>query len=149
MSEPAASKLVASNPEDRKKIIRVRDVMNDRVLELDGLRTVKEALEAIQAGGSMPILIRKRHEDDEFGIVVLSDITRNVLARDRAPERVNLYEIMTKPVISVRPKMDVRYCARLFERFGISVAPVVKRGEIQGIVGYQDLVSKGLLRLYT
>ncbi|MEM7354262.1 MAG: CBS domain-containing protein [Acidobacteriota bacterium] len=132
-----------------RKIIRVRDVMDDRFLELDGLRTVKEALEAVEAGGSMPIIIDKRHEDDEYGIVVLSDISRKVLARDRAPERVNIYEIMSKPVISVRPAMDVRYCARLFERFGLSVAPVVENDEIMGIVDYKGLVSHGLLRLYS
>lgn len=132
-----------------RKIIRVRDVMDESFLELDGLRTVKEALEAVQAGGSMPIIIKKRDENDEYGIVVLSDITRKVLARDRAPERVNIYEIMSKPVISVQPDMDVRYCARLFERFGLSVAPVVKNGEIMGIVGYRGLVSRGLLKLYS
>ena len=123
-----------------RKIIRVRDVMDDRFLELDGLRTVKEALEAVRAGGSMPIIVKKRHEDDEYGIVVRSDIIKKVLARDRAPERVNIYEIMSKPVISVRSDMDVRYCARLFERFGLSVAPVVENGEIMGIVGYRGLV---------
>ena len=132
-----------------KMVIRVRDVMDDRFLELDGLRTVKEALEALQAGGSMPIIIKKRHEDDEYGIVVLADITKRVLARDRAPERVNVYEIMSKPVISVRPDMDVRYCARLFERFGLSVAPVVEGGRILGIVGYRGLVLDGLLKLYS
>ena len=139
----------ATKPAETRKLIRVRDVMDDRYLELDGLRTVKEALEAVESDSSMPILIHKRHEDDEFGIVVLSDITRQVLAKDRAPERVNLYEIMTKPVISVRPEMDVRYCARLFDRFGISVAPVVKNGEILGIVGYKGLVFRGLLRLHS
>ncbi len=128
-----------------RKIIRVRDVMDDRFFELDGLRTVKEALEAVHAGGSMPIIVKKRHEDDEFGIVVRADITKKVLARDRAPERVNIYEIMSKPVIQVRPDMDVRYCARLLERFGISVAPVVEHGEIVGIVGYKGLALHGLL----
>lgn len=138
-----------SIPAKPRKIIRVRDVMDDRFLELDGLRTVQEALEVVDEGGSMPIVINKRHEDDEYGIVVLSDITRKVLARDRAPERVNLYEIMSKPVISVRPEMDVRYCARLLDRFGISVAPVVQNGEILGIVGYEGLVFEGLLRLHS
>lgn len=129
-----------------KKIIRVREVMDDRFLELDGLRTVREALEMFQANGPVPILIEKRHEDDEYGIVVLADITKKVLARDRAPERVNLYEIMTKPVLSVRPEMDVRYCARMLQRFGISVAPVVENGDILGMVGYEGMVLRGLLK---
>lgn len=132
-----------------RKVIRVRDVMDDRFLELDGLRTVQEALEEVNAGGSMPIIIKKRHEDDEYGIVVLSDVTKKVLANDRAPKRVNLYEIMNKPVISVRPDMDVRYCARLLEHFGLSVAPVVENGKIIGIVGYKGLVLHGLLKLHS
>ena len=131
-----------------RKIIRVEDIMDDRFLELDGLRTVKEALEALRASGSMPIIVKKRHEDDEYGIVVLSDITKKVLARDHAPERVNIYEIMSKPVISVRPEMDVRYCARLLQRFGLSGVPVVDNGRIIGMVGYEGLVLKGL-RLYS
>lgn len=132
-----------------RKIISARDVMDHRFLELDGLRTVKEALEAVRAGGSMPIIIKKRHEGDEYGIVVLSDISKKVLARDRAPERVNIYEIMSKPVISVRPDMDVRYCARLFERFGLSVVPVLENGKVMGIVDYKGLVLHGLLKLYS
>ncbi len=63
---------------------------------------------------------------------------------DRSPDRVNLYEIMTKPVLSVEPKMRIRYCARMFEHFGISTAPVVENGEIKGMVTYDVLVLKGL-----
>ena len=53
---------------------------------------------------------------------------------------------MAKPALSVAPEMDIRYCARLFENFGISTAPVIKDGEIQGIVTYDQLVLKGLAR---
>ena len=67
-----------------------------------------------------------------------------MIARDRAPERVNVYEIMAKPVISVRPDMDIRYCARLFERSGISHATVVEDDEVVGIVSYYLLVLEGL-----
>jgi len=90
------------------------------------------------------VLVDKRHDDDAFGMVLLSDVARQVLAKDRAPERVNVYEIMTKPVVTVSPDMDIRYCARLFERFGLSRAPVEKDGNIIGIVSLTDMVLKGL-----
>ncbi|HEY5733605.1 MAG TPA: CBS domain-containing protein, partial [Gammaproteobacteria bacterium] len=90
-------------------------------------------------------IIDKRHDDDEYGIVLLSDIAKHILARDRSPDRVNIYEIMTKPVISVDPQMDIRYCARLFETFGIARAPVIENRKIIGIVGYTDIVISGLL----
>jgi CBS domain-containing protein len=42
--------------------------------------------------------------------------------------------------------MDVRYCARLFDRFDISRAPVIAGGEVVGIVSLTDLVLKGLCK---
>jgi predicted transcriptional regulator len=71
---------------------------------------------------------------------LFSDIAKQVIATNRAPERVNAYEIMAKPVISVRPDMNVRYCARLLERFGISHAPVIENDEVIGLVSYYLLV---------
>ena len=73
-------------------------------------------------------------------MVLFSDIAKEVVAKDRAPDRVNVYEIMAKPVISVRPEMLVRYCARLFERCGISHAPVIEDDKVIGIVSYYLLV---------
>jgi CBS domain-containing protein len=43
------------------------------------------------------------------GVVLIADIASKVIAKDRALERVNVYEIMTKPIISVHPDMDIRY----------------------------------------
>jgi CBS domain-containing protein len=52
---------------------------------------------------------------------------------------------MSKPVMSVDPEMDIRYCARMFERFGLSRAPVVVGGKVIGIVSFTDMVLKGVV----
>ncbi|MEW5892842.1 MAG: CBS domain-containing protein [Pseudomonadota bacterium] len=127
-----------------RKVIRVRDVMKPQVDMVDGLTTVAEALRKMKHVETKCLIVDKRHEDDEYGIVLLADIARYVMAKDRAPERVNVYEIMSKPVIAVDPAMDIRYCARLFDKFGLSRAPVIDRGKIVGIVSYTDMVLKGL-----
>ena len=54
---------------------------------------------------------------------------------------------MSKPVVQVSPDMDIRYCARLFERFGLERAPVVEAGKIVGMVSYHVLVLRGLMQL--
>ena len=51
---------------------------------------------------------------------------------------------MAKPVVTVKPDMHIRYCARLFENTGIGHAPVEENGEIIGIVSYYRLVLYGL-----
>ena len=127
-----------------RSITRVRDVMKAQFDMVDGLATVAEAMKAMVHIETKCLIVRKRHEDDEYGIVTLADVARQVLAVDRAPERVNIYEIMTKPVIQVSPDMDIRYCARLFSRLDINRAPVVEDGRVIGIIGYTDLVLKGL-----
>ncbi len=79
---------------------------------------------------------------------MLSEIARHVLAKDRSPTRVNVYEIMLKPVITVSPQMDIRYCARLFDRFNILRAPVVENDDVIGIVGFSDIVLRGMSEYY-
>jgi CBS domain-containing protein len=126
--------------------IRVREVMKHQFDVVDGMDTVADALERMRHVETKSLIVRKRHADDEHGVVLISDIARQVLARDRAPHRVNIYEIMSKPVITVAPDMDIRYCARLFARFDLSRAPVVEHGEVIGIVSLTDLVIKGMAR---
>ncbi|HKK06473.1 MAG TPA: CBS domain-containing protein [Gammaproteobacteria bacterium] len=127
-----------------RTVIRVRDVMKPDFDMVDGMTTVSEALQRMQHVETKCLIVNKRHADDEYGIVLLSDIAKQVLARDKAPDRVNVYEVMSKPVVSVDPGMDIRYCARLFDRFGLSRAPVIEQGELVGIVSYTDMVLQGM-----
>ena len=91
------------------------------------------------------LIVKRRDEKDEIGLLLFSDIAKEVIAKDRAPERVNVYEIMAKPVLTVRPDMEIRYCARMFENFGISHAPVVENDEIVGTVSFYQLVLHGIM----
>lgn len=126
------------------KEITVSQVMRDKVTEVDGSIDLMEAMRIMKRAGSTTLIVKRRHEHDEVGMVLFSDIAKQVIAKDRAPERVNVFEVMAKPVISVRPGMSIRHCARLFEQFGISHAPVIENDEIIGIVSYYLLVLGGL-----
>jgi CBS domain-containing protein len=125
-------------------IIRVRDVMKSKFDIVEGTTTVEEVLRKMEHVDTKCVVVNKRNEDDEYGILMISDIARKVLAHDHAPERVNVYEVMNKPVITVRPDMNIKYCARLFDRFNLSRAPVVEEGHIVGIVSLTDLILRGM-----
>lgn len=124
---------------------QVRDCMRTNVTEVDGTLDVLSALKIMKKVGVTSLIVKRRDETDEYGLLLFSDIAKEVIARDRAPERVNVYEIMAKPVLSVRPDMQIRYCARLFENFGISHAPVVEDDKIVGIVSFYLLALQGIL----
>ena len=74
--------------------VRVKDVMTNNYQLVDGLMMVNEALSIMKSSGSVVLIVDKRHAHDEYGIVLLSDIAREVLAVDRSPQRVNIYEII-------------------------------------------------------
>ena len=128
-----------------RKIIRVKDVMKVEIDIIDGMMTITDALKKMRHIDTKALIINKRHDDDEYGIVLLSDIAKQVLALARSPDRVNVYEVMSKPAISVDPDMDIRYCARLFEKFGLSRAPVLENRKVIGIISFTDMVLKGLV----
>jgi predicted transcriptional regulator len=118
--------------------------MREDVTEIDGRMDVMSALKLMKKVGDTSLIVKRRDENDEFGMLLFSDIAKKVIAQNRAPERVSVYEIMAKPCLTVRPNMEIRYCARLFENFGISHAPVVEGDKIVGTVSYYRLVLHGL-----
>ncbi len=127
--------------------LRVGDVMKKEFDLVDGKLTVREALLSMKYPETRALIINKHDSEDEYGLVLISDIAKKVLAADRSPERVNLYEIMAKPVLSVPPEMSIANCAKLLERFSIMRAPVISNGTVVGIVSFHDLVLRGLMEL--
>ncbi|PIQ34920.1 MAG: histidine kinase [Zetaproteobacteria bacterium CG02_land_8_20_14_3_00_50_9] len=129
-------------------IIRVRDVMKHQFDIVESSDSVRDALKMMHHVETKCLIVNKRHENDEYGVVVIADIARLVLAKDRSPDRVSIYEVMTKPAITVHPDMDIRHASALFGRLSLSRAPVVSHeGKVIGIVSYTDMVMKGLLNM--
>ena len=126
---------MSSKPE-----LKVSDVMVAEIISINGLATVSDAMTLMRQHNVNSLVVDRRDEDDEIGLVLVSDIARRVIAPNRSADRVNVYEIMSKPVWTVSPDMLARYAVRLLTRFSISRAVVVDhdRNPI-GIVTLSDL----------
>ncbi|TVR40516.1 MAG: CBS domain-containing protein [Cryomorphaceae bacterium] len=123
-----------------QKITRARDVMSKRVVFIDGMATAREAADLMRREKVDVLVVKKRHADDAFGIVAVQDLIRGVVLPDRSPDSVNIYEIMTKPVITVPADMDIRYVVRLMVRTGIRRAPVIENDEKVGMISFAHLI---------
>jgi len=130
-----------------KKRIYVRDVMKSNYGTINRNATIAEALIEMKRLQTTVLVVDKRDENDEYGLLLVSDIARKVLAKDRASTRVNTYEIMTKPAVCVDPDMDIRYCSRLMSTFNLMRVLVVKGNSIVGTVNPSALVLDGLVAL--
>jgi signal-transduction protein with cAMP-binding, CBS, and nucleotidyltransferase domain len=125
-------------------MVRVCDVMSAEVRTIGRMATVADAITAMREAGVSSLVVERRDAHDEFGLIVVTDIAREVIARDRSAERVNVYEVMTKPVLSLPVDMQTRYAVRLLVRFGVSRALVVDDSRAPvGIVTLRDMVLRG------
>ncbi len=131
---------------DKTKLIHVRDVMKTDFSTIEGSATVSDALKLMKSQKTSVLVVNKRHEFDEYGLVTSGDIARYVLAKDKAPDRVNVYEIMACPVIQVSPEMDIRLCSRLFANYNLVRAPVIENGKVIGMISPNALVLDGMYR---
>lgn len=135
---------INEGPADRvRELVRVGDVMSPMVRMIALTASVAEALEAMRDAGVSSLVVERRHDNDEFGLIVVTDIAREVVAKDRAADRVNVYEVMSKPVLTVPVDMQSKYAVRLLVRFNLSRALVVDETRSPvGIVTLRDLVLR-------
>jgi signal-transduction protein with cAMP-binding, CBS, and nucleotidyltransferase domain len=121
-------------------IIRVRDVMQKEVLSIEGMASIKEAAAMMRAAKVSELLVAKRDDDDAWGIITIMDLVKDVIVPGHEGESVFVYEIMTKPVITIPAQMDIRYAIRLIQRIGVHRAPVEHQGGIIGMVTLSSLI---------
>ena len=129
------------------KQITVREVMKKEYGMIDDMETIHAALLMMKKLKTSVLVVDKRSKDDEFGLLLVSDIARKVMAKGRSYKRTNVYEVMNKPAILIDPNMDIRYCARLFSRFSLVRALVVEGGKVLGTISPNSLVLDGLFAL--
>ena len=123
--------------------VTVGDVMTRSVRTSGGMATVREAIEIMRGAGVSSLVVERRDKHDEFGLLVVSDVAGQVIAKDRAPERVNVYEVMSKPVLTLPADMNIRYAVRLLVKFGLSRALVTNEDRTPaGIVTLRDMVLR-------
>ncbi len=120
---------------------KVSQAMTASVHTIDAMATVKDAIQMMRTHSVSSLAVERRDENDEFGLLVIVDIAREVISVNRSTERVNVYEIMSKPVVTLPADMSIKYAVRLLVRFELSRALVVDAARKPvGIVTLRDMV---------
>ena len=123
--------------------IKVREVMTREVRTIDSLASVRVAMNKMKEFGFSSLIVDRRDTDDEYGVIAITDISDQVVTKNLSFDRVNVYEIMRKPIISVHPEMDIRYAINLINRFKLSRAIVLDGDQnLLGIVTLRDMILK-------
>ena len=88
------------------------------------------------------VLVEPRDKNDVYGIMTLKDIARKVIGQSRKLHETHVYEIMSKPVLSVNFDMPIPYVARFLTGFNVSYAMVIENNEVIGMISLNGIVNK-------
>lgn len=120
----------------------VKEVMARDPERIEGLATVEEALARMKARHISSLVVERRDSRDEFGLLLVADIAREVIARNRSLGRTNVYEIMTKPAPALDADMNIKYAIRHMARLGLSHCIVLQGRELVGLVTLRDMTVR-------
>jgi predicted transcriptional regulator len=130
----------------KKTFQSAEEMMEKNIVFIDGLATAKEAVELMRKEDVSSLIVKKRNDQDAYGIIAIQDLILGVVIPERAAGEVNVFEIMRKPIITVPATMNVRYVARLLIRTGLWMAPVEKNGEYIGMISLSRIIMNSVLR---
>ena len=122
-------------------MLKARDIMTNRVVTIQSLAPVAEALELMRKNKVHELVVERNSSDDAYGIITDEDIVYNVIAEGEDPVVVQVYEVMMKPCVVVNPDLGVEFVAKLFANVGIRCAPVIQE-RLLGIISVSDILHK-------
>ena len=124
------------------KHVTVKEIMSTDMVMIDGLVTIEDTLNMMRTDDIGALVINRRDNSDEYGLLTVEDIARTVVVPDKSPSRTSAYEVMQKPVLSLRANMNIRYAIRLMTNLDISRALVVEEDAAIGIISLRDMVLR-------
>ena len=123
-------------------IQKVRDVMMSNFTKVEGVMKVFDALNMMREKKINAVLVEPRDENDVYGIMTLKDIARKVIGQNRKLHEAHVYEIMSKPVLSINADMPIPYAARFLTNFNVSYAMIIENNEVTGMVSLNGMVDR-------
>ena len=70
--------------------VKVADVMQTSLHMVDGLSSVADAISEMSRLGVSSLLIERRNDGDEFGVVTMRDIARKVVGASKSTARTSV-----------------------------------------------------------
>jgi CBS domain-containing protein len=124
--------------EQFRKFQLVSDIMSKDVATISSNATMAEAAKVMGEKhiGSLVIL----EKDEAKGIVTERDLLSKVLAKGLDPTKVKVKDVMSSPLITIRPTAKIKEAAQtMIERKGRLV--VLREGKLAGIITASDLIK--------
>jgi CBS domain-containing protein len=117
----------------------VGEVMTRGVITIGEEESVASAMKTMVERHVSSIIVKKKDDADVYGIVTRKDIIHSVVGRSNDPKDMTVADVMTKPVMTITPSMDVVAAAKLMEKTKVRRFPVVENNVLVGLISNSDI----------
>jgi CBS domain-containing protein len=122
----------------------VKNIMKTEVITVSPLATLREAMAVMRKHKVKSLVVERRDQADAYGLLTYTAILRTIVAEEGDIDLINVYDVCTKPVITVPPGMDVKYVARLMAKLRLGRIVVLESDRMAGIITMNDIVGEVL-----
>lgn len=117
---------------------KVKDVMVRKVRTANSEETILDATEIMNQYEIGCMVITENGKP--VGIMTERDILKRVVSKRKDPAKTKLYEIMSKPLVTVKPHITITSAARIMIKQKIKKLLVTNDGQLIGILSLTDLI---------
>lgn len=122
-------------------MLLVKDVMKTNVLTISPFSSLRDALRLMKEKSLQSIVVEKKDRHDAYGILTYTTILKEIVADDGDIDLLNVYDVYSKPALTVSKELDVKLVAKMMVNQGYKRMLVTENNEIIGIVSMTDIVD--------
>lgn len=118
--------------------LKVGDAMTRGVICVDLEDTVFSAASVMEKNDISSVIVNEGGEG--VGIITERDILSKVVTKSKDPKRIKVADVMTKPLITVKPSASIDEAASLMRDKDIRRLVVEDNGRVIGVISEFDIV---------
>lgn len=128
--------------------IRMRDIMVRKVVSTTNDSTVEEAVKLMNDHEIGCLIVTENEK--AVGILTERDLLKRILAKSENLKGIRVEEVMSTPLISVEPSVEIGDASKLMFEKNIKKMPIIRDGELLGLVTLTDIlrIQPQLIKMY-
>jgi len=128
--------------------VQARDIMVRNVITAKEEMTVEDAVKLMNKHEIGCLVVVEKGVP--IGIVTERDLLKRVMAKSKALRKLKVRQIMSSPLISAKPTLEIEEATRIMFQKRVKKMPVVEKGKLLGLMTLTDILrlQPQLIKMY-